>query len=106
MSKAQIGKKQTQETKSKIGSSNTGKKRTDVQRQTISEAKKLAAAEKFKKMFYERLSSWKSNPELNKQWRYDISRKYRDGSLLQEYVDLLNSIPEWAWSSRRKTSIP
>jgi group I intron endonuclease len=101
MSIKRKGFKISEETKTKIGSSNKGKHRTEEQKLIMSQNRKKAADEKFKRLFYDRLELWKINPKENKQWRYDMSRKYRDNTLLQEYIDILEKEKEWTWSSKK-----
>jgi group I intron endonuclease len=66
--------------------------------QLFKDAIKLTAAKKFAVLFHAHLTGWIADPKTEKQWRYDMSRKRRDGTLLDEYVQILENTSGWSWS--------
>ena len=111
---ANLGKKVSDEVKEKQSAMRLGKKRgpmTDEAKMNMSLAKKgRPASEKmkaarqsesdarFRAIFNKRLPLWIADPVANKQWRYDMTRKKRDGRLLREFIDILEASPGWSWS--------
>jgi group I intron endonuclease len=70
--------------------------------EAMKSARKSEADVRFRELFIKRLPEWIANPVSNSQWRYDMSRKKREGRLLDEYVSLLEATPGWEWSTRSK----
>jgi group I intron endonuclease len=75
-----------------------GKPRSEAMKSAL----KATAAERFRKLFSEHLVEWISDPIGNAQWRYGITRKKREGTLLDEYVSILEATPGWEWSTHSK----
>jgi len=116
LSEANIGKKASEESKLKMAEAarinHTGKKRSDESKKRMSDAKKnkpltesqkeaLAKAkiDRFDKLFNSHLQNWLSNNDSEKQWMYDMTRKRKDGNLLEKYILILDNLPNWRWSS-------
>lgn len=113
---ANLGKKQSEETRQKQSLQRIGKPTgpfSEEARKNMSLAKKgkpasealraalkETASQKFDALFHKHLPEWIADPREKKQWWYDMSRKKRDGRLLEKYVVILESTPGWTWSSR------
>jgi hypothetical protein len=53
----------------------------------------------FANLFQKHLDNFIKDPTAEKQWRFDMTRKKKDGRLDQEYIDILNNTPTFTWSS-------
>lgn len=79
---------------------NTGKVRSEAAKKAIAEARKETAARKYEELFSEQLKQWVADPngDAQKNWRYSVSRKHREGNLPQSCIDALSKIPAWTYS--------
>ena len=73
-----------------------GKSLSETQKNALNESR----MKRFKELFNKHLSNWILNPDSEKQWRYDMSRKRKDNTLQKEYINILESINNWSWSSK------
>lgn len=112
---AKVGTTVTEAHRANISASLKGKPKSDAHKEALSKAmlgkpaseamkaaRKAEADARFRKLFAEHLQAWIANPSGNTQWKYDMSRKKREGRLLDEYVSKLESTPGWEWSTRSK----
>jgi len=93
---SKLGKKRRPEECEAISKAKKGKPFTDTQRAALKSHNKT----RFAKLFQQHLDNFIKTPSSEKQWRYDMSRKKRDGNLEQEYIDILDNTPGFSWSSR------
>lgn len=106
------GIRRTEKEKEAIRNAKKGKKRRPDECAAISRAKKgkplteiQAACRKkfidnrFDKLFQNHLEQFMKDPSSEKQWRYDMTRKKRDGKLDEKYINILNNTPDFSWSS-------
>lgn len=97
MSLQRIGVKKgpmTSQAKANMSAAAVGKPKT----QALKDSLKATAARKFAELFHKHLADWIVSPAEQRQWRYDITRKRRDGNLLEEYISILEGTPGWTWS--------
>lgn len=78
---------------------NSGTVRSQDTRDAIAKTKRDAAAKKFELLFVRNLEAWVENPsgEKEKIWRYQISRKKREGSLPESCFNMLNNTSGWTF---------
>jgi hypothetical protein len=105
-------KPRTQAEKDAISNSKKGKKRRPEECAAISKAKKdkpftdtqrKAQAnyneKRFAELFQRHLGNFIKDSTTERQWRYDMSRKKRDGTLDQKYISILDTTSGFTWSS-------
>lgn len=93
---SKVGKKRRPEECAAISKAKEGKPFTDTQRAALESYNKT----RFATLFQKHLDNFIKNSSSEKQWRYDMSRKKRDGNLEQEYIDILDNTHGFTWSSR------
>lgn len=114
MVEMRLGKPQNprnEQAKQNMSNASKGKPKSNKFKQSL----KISASKKFDDIFNKRLEEWiyefnKKGSHLSNsknvskeeqhagQWRYDMTRKKKEGNLSQKYINILENTPGWEWS--------
>jgi len=87
------GMKRSDNARKNMSNAKIGKPQSDIAKAAQQKARDL----RFETLFNKHLISWLNDKTNEKQWCYDISRKRRDGNLLDKYINILDATEGWRW---------